>query len=474
MSFMNKEVNRRRPCPICGKTDYCSFWNSPEKGFERVVCKRTEGTDGEDIMGVDGNLYTFIHTSLGGNGVFEIKSVYEARREQEKDEWMRANQVGPYNPRNKNYKEKATKPNNIVKAAVVTHEYHEENHIEPLPHPQRHRIYQCLLKHLTLDPIHKASLMKDGWSEDMLEKHMICSFPAKDIVRFKYKNFNTSNPYRKALAKTVMDELGLSDLTGVPGAYQDAQSNWTFNGPSGIVFPLYDKDGWIYGLNIRMDFMDVSVALNREGERRFYIHAGQKYYHEPMKGFYTLSGKEKVFPKHQGYYDGTGKYHEIKGKYRPFTSYAEDEAAYREYIIRNKFKNGCRLESSMSLYYTPKEDNCYFCFLTEGAKKAIFANCYMKAPVVGFQGVDAWGDLLKGEKGHRPIDSLKKYGVTTFIVVYDADKMVNSSVLKAESRVVTALQAEGFKMGVGAWDIHEGKGLDDLLANGGQPGIAFY
>ncbi len=41
-------------------------------------------------------------------------------------------------------------------------------------------------------------------------------------------------------------ELGLKSLAGVPGAYLNDKGNWSFVSKSGLVFPVYDEDGFIY------------------------------------------------------------------------------------------------------------------------------------------------------------------------------------------------------------------------------------
>lgn len=90
------EVSSSRPCPICGKPDYCCFYQNG-KGYPEIICKRTKSQ--QDVYGQDGRIYHFLRrTQKEQNSVFQEKELYEAIRAKEKDDWMRANKKGPYNP----------------------------------------------------------------------------------------------------------------------------------------------------------------------------------------------------------------------------------------------------------------------------------------------------------------------------------------------------------------------------------------
>lgn len=454
---------------------------------EAVICKRTEQRS--DVAGLDGNRYHYAGQTKasegkgGDNARFIEMSAYERYASKCRDDWLREHQAGPYNPRwFGSVKEDAAgmqasachKPGCSMPDA--RQEMKEEAHIDPLTHPERDRIYRALLGNLVLDPVHREYLRSEGWTDALIEEHRIRSFPEKDFVRFRYKNFQASaNPYRKRLAENVMRDCGLASLRGVPGAFVDAGGSWTWHGPKGILFPVYDAKGSLYGLRIRMDYMDVARRLAYDGSRYFYEHEGQRWYFEPFKGFYRSEDGRRVFPKSSGYWvkkpDGTAYFSEQKGKYRPLTSfYADEKAAAEEGIIRNVYAQGCRMESGMSLYFHPGTDNAQVVYLTEGEKKGIFANARMRAPVVSFPGVDAWGDLFAAREGVQMIDCLKAYGAKIFVVSYDADLATNRMVLRAQERVVHALCEEGLGVAVAGWDASRGKGLDDLLRAGYLPG----
>lgn len=478
MSAGNVEVSRSKPCPICGKTDYCSFWTD-SIGNEQIICKRSSTQ--QDVVGKDGRVYKFLRlTQKGQFTAYQDKEIYEAVRAKEKDDWMRANQKGPYNPRWQRFssrfkKKKEEKQEKALSPIVLPEPIKNEivDWIEPLSHEKLDTIYRAMLSFLTLDDIHHEYLKKEGWDDDLIARNMIRSFPEKDFLRMKYKNFYSKNLYRKKLAQKIMDALYIDDLVGVPGAYIDQGGNWTFNGPKGILFPIYDADGYIYGLRIRMDFMDAAIPLKQDHMgRSYYEHDGKRYFLKPLKGWFTFQSGEEVFLDKNGYwtdYNGSYSFREVNGKYRPLTSYFEDEKELKNHRSVNIYKGGCRLPMGTSLYFNPKEDDPTICYVTEGEKKGIYGNAMMHSPVITFPGVDSWSDLFTGNKGERLVDKLKAAGVMLFVVVYDADKTVNERVLSAQEHVLNALQSEGFAVGIGNWDMHLGKGLDDLLSKGFQP-----
>lgn len=477
MANGNTEVSRSRPCPICGKSDYCSFWRD-SNGFEQIICKRSSTE--ADVVGRDGRAYKFLRLSKENRfTVYQDMDTYEAVREAEKDAWMQQNKVGPYNPRWNfgsflgSFKKKQKEKRPCETAPVVLQQRQEVvrvNWIEPLPHKERDRFYRSLLSHLVLDEVHRAYLEGEGWSGELIRSSLAKSLPIKDFVRMKYRNFDSENPYRRELAEMVMKDLGLKDLYGYPGAFIDPGDRWTLNGPSGIVFPIYDADGYIYGLRIRMDFMDIPRALASDDSGSFYEHASERYYLKPLKGWYTRKGGQERCLEKNGYWvEDSRWFKELRGKYRPVTSFFEDAKELEQGRSVNVYKGGCQLESGTSLYFDPEKDDPTICYITEGEKKGIFGNAELSAPLLTFPGVDGWGSLFEGNPGKRFIDRLKEMGVQVFVIVYDADKATNEAVLRAQDKVLQAIRAEGFFVGIGNWPVSLGKGLDDLLARGGLP-----
>lgn len=444
MSYGIKAVTKNRPCPICGKPDWCGFMPQDEGG-EMVLCMRD--VDHENVIGLDGNFYIYVSQSRSDNSIFE-----EAVQRQTRQEKWAAE---------KGYKQKAhTQPREYKKASestIAKKQLIVEDEVSPKSHIELDKIYRYLLELLALDEVHKQYLMDEAWSEELIERNMIRSLPERDFTRFKYKNFFSKNKYRKTLASEIIKKYGPDCLVGVPGAYIDKNGNWTFEGPKGIVFPIYDARGYIYRLRIRMDYMDTNHELTKGTNGvYFYEDSFGKHYLQPMKGFYTCEDGAKVFEK-------------VHGKYRNMSSYRDDEDALKQGIKRNTYTKGCESGNQIGVYCNPGRDNMYICFVTEGEKKGIFCNDKLRAPFVSIPGVNSWFKLFEGEKGERMIDHLKEKGVHMFIVAYDADKETNEKVLNCEKGLVEALKEEGVGVGVGNWNQSLGKGLDDYLKLGYQP-----
>lgn len=444
MSFGIKAVTKNRPCPICGKPDWCGFMPQDEGG-EMVLCMRD--VDHENIIGFDGNFYVYVSQSRSNNSLFEEAVQRQTRQER----WAAEN----------GYKQKTqSQPKQYKKAFETTFASKQlivEDEVKPKSNSELDKIYRYLLELLTLDDVHKQYLKNESWSDELIERNMIRSFPERDFTRFKYKNFFSRNKYRKTLARTIIEKYGPDCLLGVPGAYIDKNGNWTFEGPKGIVLPVCDAKGYIYRLRIRMDYMDINCELTKGTDGvHYYEDSFGKHFLEPMKGFYIYDNGTKVFEK-------------VHGKYRNLSSYKDDKEALKQGIQRNMYTKGCESGNQIGIYCNPERDNMYICFITEGEKKGIFCNDKLRSPLASMPGVNSWAKLFEGEKGERVIDVLKEKGVRMFIVAYDADKETNKKVLNSEKNVVEALKAEGLAVGTASWQIQLGKGLDDLLANGYQP-----
>ena len=112
-------------------------------------------------------------------------------------------------------------------------------------------------------------------------------------------------------------------------------------------------------------------------------------------------------------------------------------------------------------------------YATEGEKKAIVANAVMNVPVISIPGVTNFGMLFKPEEGyqHSLMEALKERGMRVAVLVYDADKTTNKTVLRNEQNAVEAFRANGIKIAVGEWNEAWGKGLDDILLEGVFPKV---
>lgn len=438
-------------CPICGwkGNDHCGKQRTSDGTL--VVCKREHRVIAEGIntfdaegncMGKDGRFYIRVGRSRSGDPCF-----MEAEEKLASD--IRKGIV--------------RKPKNYVMPEYVPPVPKEiVDEVTPLPAEQLHKVYSLMAKHLRLEDWHREYLKKEGWTDAMIEKYKIVSFPEKDFSRFKYrKDKRMKCPYRKELASLVLEELGNppQGLRGVPGAFLDKNLNWTFNGPSGIIFWQPDLNGNIQGARIRMDWHDLSTEIFNENGKEYFVENGEKWY-------LSMKGAHRVLPDGSKEWKKEGSF---KGKYRNMSSYAEDEEELKNNRIVNTFKKGCQSGNKLGYYADQQRDDMHICYITEGEKKGAFSNYIMKAPFITLPGVSSWSLLFKGSKGNRPIDVLKNRGVYYLVIAFDADKTINADVLAREQQTIAAVKEEGMFIGLAEWDMNLGKGLDDLLAAGYKP-----
>lgn len=387
MAYGFKNFSKFSRCPICNGPDWCGILPAKDGG-ELIVCQRD--TMKADIIGTDGNFYVYVCDSKRAKA-----SVYEeASQRRAKEIYRQGGEFG-------NFQYSKLQNQELVPVDVIN----------PLENVKLDKIYRELLSLLVLEREHYHYLIEDGWTDALIEKHHICSFPVKDFERYKEKIYQ-KNPMRVNLAQCLLRNF--RSLEGVPGAFLNKSGKWTFAGNSGILFPLYDLNGNIYRLRVRLD-------------------------------------------RDTGY-----------GKYHNFSSFMEDKEAKKQGYLKNYYEKGCQAGNNIGIYMNA-DDDMYLCYITEGEKKGIIGNFYLKNPVVSLPGVNSYSKLLDGQTGRRPIDGLIRKGVRIFIVAFDADKDKNMAVLKSQINLVKALQKEGCTVAVANWDVSLGKGLDDLLINRNRP-----
>lgn len=395
-----RSVTSGHPCPICGKGDWCGIMCA-EFGDEMFVCQRN--TDSlspykEGVIGVNGKYYLCVGVSKEGqNNIFRDAECVQAEDAVKKKEWRQ----------NATFKKAA---------AYVPKTLTPVDPVETLDNTSLDKIYRSMLDKLILEPAHREYLRSEGWSDELIDANGIKSFPEEDYIRFRNKDsgYYSKNPWRKSLAKMLVDEFGT--LRGVPGAYLNKKGEWTFNGQSGILFPLYDTFHHIYRLRVRLD------NVSKKG-----------------------------------------------GKYRNFSSFKLDEEAEKQGFLVNVLHGGCQAGNNLGFYMNPSRDDMYIAYVTEGEKKGIIGEDILHAPFISVPGVSSYGKLIEGSAGNRPIDRLKELGIKVLIIAFDADKATNEKVMQSQERTVNLLRKEGFIMGLAEWDISYGKGIDDLLFNGKKP-----
>lgn len=220
-----KDASKSNPCPICGKSDWCSRFLPDDTSYigqELPVCRRIQAM--EIQSSVDGKTYYFVKE-------FSDTSVLYTDTPGSKDTY----------PRQKGYSF-----NPQAKPSVKT----EDHGIPAKPNRELNHIYRDFLSHLTLSSKHYEYFRKEGWPEDLIANSHIVSLPLKKEYDTERALF-TDQKERKNLM--LLLQQNHPSLIGVPGFYQDDDDLWTFVGKAGILIPLYDKDQNICRLRLRLD-----------------------------------------------------------------------------------------------------------------------------------------------------------------------------------------------------------------------------
>lgn len=280
-----KTVSRNRPCPICGKTDWCGFFES-RTGGEMVCCQRSEG--GQNVIGYDGRNYVFITRSkTGSSAIYEEEGQNLAKEK----EWKEQNGISGEN-RKRVYADKA--PMRQLTPVDI---------IEPSEdHVWLDKCYNTLLDELVLEEKHRKYLLEEGWSNELIDRCRIKSLPEEDYKRIR-DNILSKNPLRVELGARVSSKIG--DLSGVPGFYQNKKGKWTIAGAGGILFPLFDESHNVFRLRVRLDHVSKggkyrnlsSYHENEEAEKQGFLM--NVYYHGCRAGnnigFYYDSSRDDMY-----------------------------------------------------------------------------------------------------------------------------------------------------------------------------------
>ncbi len=416
-------MSKQEPCPICGKPDYC-FWKerTNDIGKYNLYCNRTSEAPGVIAEGIDGREYVALHQGEG-------RTIYE-EREQREQRW-REEISG---------ERKEVKPRTFTVLDAVV----------PRPDEQLHEIYSAILDELPLYQYHAEYLFKEGWSWELIKKYHICSFPVKYLNKLPASMQYI--PSRESIAKRVMEKLDLNSLVGVPGAYLDSRGHWTFHSMSGIVLPVFNMDGNICRLRIRMDYLDLPVKLQEDRDGFFYRDGGDRVT-VSMNGPYKMVDGKRVFMDFASH----------KGKYRNFSSYKEDDNLYRDGYICNVYNKGCEAKNALTCIMD-STDNFSAVWIIEGEKKAIYSHEVIRQPFIGLPGVNDYARLEKKANGISVLETMWERGVRTAIIAYDADRYHNDQVMLHMNSLSKMMQRHGFKVYIADWDEKDGKGLDDLLS----------
>lgn len=108
------------------------------------------------------------------------------------------------------------------------------------PLARRHDVYYDMLSQMRLSEQHRTNLAERGLSRERIVQGMYRSMP-EDIYK------------RRNIAETLAKN---HNLRGVPGFYYSKYGHWELAGVPGILIPVCNPDGYIQGLQIRLDNAD--------------------------------------------------------------------------------------------------------------------------------------------------------------------------------------------------------------------------
>lgn len=104
------------------------------------------------------------------------------------------------------------------------------------PLERRHDVYYDLLKLLSLSAAHKENLLARGLSEERIAENRYRTIPS---------DWRDRRDIACTLAKT-------HDLKGIPGFFT-RNGEWSLWGKAGFLIPFLTKDGYIQGMQLRLD-----------------------------------------------------------------------------------------------------------------------------------------------------------------------------------------------------------------------------
>lgn len=511
----SKPATKQEPCLICGKTDHCwrAYYGSKD-GWLHYCAKEGQNA----VFGRDGAKYLLKVTSAFPGGRSGGYFVYEAEEQQLRHREEYIAELKAKNP-NYNYNNNYSGKNisSPMPPPVAIEEVIEIDKVEPLPNKRLHEVYSYLLSLLVLEDEHKKALL-DEWNsglvnpnlgEELLASWPIRSLPMNDRAR-KACGVQLRNPTRRKLVECLVERFG--SLKGVPGFFMETvrwmqdgremcNTHWQMAFVSGIVFPCYDSEGYIYRIRIgdehptlqeyardengqylyydyerRVQNKDGSWGVSIEkkhvisADYRWDFKTGEWYGEDRNTGekhiVYSLQKNIQCFrmsPKGYPIIDG-----KVDGKYKNFSSYRRvEEVRDGKKIAYNGYSEGCRSGSPVSLY-VKEGDNMDFLYITEGEKKGKVINAFLHCPVAVLPGVGTFSKLFEKEYG-KPwsiMEYLLERGLKAVIVVYDADKATNDAVLGSEIGTIERCRSMGILTYVGEWDARYGKGADDVLIQG--------
>lgn len=475
-------------CPICGhKPDGYCWYSTTDAGFVLSYCARETVPKGTEFLGKDNVTYKALGPA--GNGEY-----YKYQELAQYKEYLKKFCGIEYKNR--------TNYNSGVKSAAwkeaeSTMGYKEVGNWNTVaPTSDLNRFYGSLLDRLALEPKDEASL-REEWTDKVFDEitkyYPIKTLPVNDWTRRKAQIRYEASPLRKRVLSDM--QCAKIPMENIPGLYDVELDSTKYPGKKfiikeldnkgGVLFPVYNSKGEI----CRVRLKDQTAAVDGEmagEEGRFNYRNGEWFFKKDSEKNKPGFG-EKVYSKAENISkvrmlsDGLiipRPCGDVNGKYKNFSSFAERKD-HEKKEIHNRYLNGTRSGSPISLYCKAPDTNFSVVFCTEGEKKGMVTNVFSRFPCLVVPGVNNTAAIFNPEEGMDTSmwDALVQKGMKLFVVAFDADKNENKSVLRAEKTLIENAfkhgQKDGVQIAVADWMLEFAKGIDDLYVNGGRPSFSF-
>ena len=255
----------------------------------------------------------------------------------------------------------------------------------------RNKVYRTTLRCLNLSDKHKNDLLNRGLTE-------------REISELGYKTFPGEASGKEAAVKTVWkitDQLKEKKFNpeGCAGFYKTKNKNlWFCKIPKNdvIMVKYMSFDNKLTGFQQRRNNEDL-----REGDEKYLWWSSKKENHGAKPA----------------------------GMIHYAVDFEKTEEGYKPKL------------------FTGASGEKYMC-ITEGAMKGDIAHMISGKPFICLPGVGIYKDLI------ADLPRLKELGVTTFMICYDTDQLMNINVLRHQQKLAELLVEAGFKVKNGTvWDL---------------------